>query len=208
MLQELRRVLHLSSHVKPVAGAEQGREFYDKRYQHKAHKRLPFHLSHYYALWTVIADRVRGVDGVLEVGCGGGQLAALMLRQGLRHYTGFDLSPAAIEIARQQCPDANFIEADAFETDLFSTARYDTIVCTEVLEHIDADRELIGRWRPGVRCVCSVPDCPAKAHVRHFDSEEQVLDRYAALFDDLTVTTHTRATERPARFFLMDGRLR
>lgn len=208
MLQELRRALYGRSPAKSSVGAEQGRDFYDQRYQQKAQKRLPYHLSHYYPLWTVIADRVRSSAGVLEVGCGAGQLAALMSAQGLRQYTGFDFSSAAVGIARQHHPSGTFVEADAFETELFLTVTYDTIVCTEVLEHIEADLELIKRWPKGTRCLCSVPDFTAEAHVRHFTSTDEVTARYGLLFDVLSVTTHVRSTERAARFFLMDGRLR
>lgn len=203
MLQQLRRVIRRASRRAPTG--EQGQAFYDRRYRDKAHKRLPYHLSHYYPLWSVIADRLRGCGGVLEVGCGAGQLATLLREQGLARYTGFDLSPAAVEIARGQCPDADFHVANAFETDLFTTSDFDTIVCTEVLEHVDHDLELVERWPTGVRCVCSVPDFPARAHVRHFEAADSAAARYAPLFRDLVVTTHVRATERAARFFLLDG---
>jgi SAM-dependent methyltransferase len=154
----------------PSSG-EQGVGFYDRRYREKASKRLPYHLQPYYGLWTVIADRVRH-RAVLEVGCGPGHLAALLADQGVRPYVGFDFSPAAIDLAKTQRPDLDFRVADAFTTDLFRTAQYDTIICTEVLEHIERDRELIARWPSGIRCLCSVPDFPGKAHVRHFDTPD------------------------------------
>lgn len=204
MLQQLRRVIRRASR-RHSAGVEQGQAFYDRRYLEKADKRLPYHLSHYYPLWSVIADRVSNQASVLEVGCGAGQLGTLLRAQGIAKYVGFDLSPAAVGIAREQCPGGDFRVADAFETDLFTTLDYDTIICTEVLEHLERDRELIERWPAGVRCVCSVPDFAAKAHVRHFTSADEVTDRYADLFADLVVTTHVRATERAARFFLLDG---
>jgi SAM-dependent methyltransferase len=207
MLHQLRRAVRRATRpaVPVQSGVEQGQSFYDHRYATKAHKRLPYHLSHYYPLWSVIADRVRDRAGVLEVGCGAGQLATLLRDQGLTRYVGFDLSPEAIAIARTMIPEGNFLVANAFETDVFATATYDTLLCTEVLEHITDDLDLIRRWPSGVRCICSVPDFPGKAHVRHFDNAAEVIARYGELFGDLRVTTHIRASERPGRFFLLDG---
>ena len=187
-----------------TSAGEKGVGFYDRRYRQKATKRLPYHLQPYYGLWTVIADRVRH-RAVLEVGCGPGHLAALLADQGVTQYTGFDFSPAAIDLAKAQRPDLDFRVADAFTTDLFRTARYDTIICTEVLEHIERDRELVETWPRGIRCLCSVPDFPGKAHVRHFKNAEEVRARYQGLFTALTITTIVRASERRARFFLLDG---
>jgi SAM-dependent methyltransferase len=205
LLTRLRRIYRAATSP-PGPGSERDRAFYDRRYATKPHNRLPYHLSrHYYPLWSIIADRVRSQSGVLEVGCGGGQLAALLRDQGLRLYIGFDFSSEAIGIARRQAPELTFHIADAFDTDLFSTTTYDTIISTEVLEHIDQDRALIQRWPSGVRCLCSVPDFPGKAHVRYFNSADHVRDRYADLFADLQITTHVRPAERSARFFLLDG---
>jgi SAM-dependent methyltransferase len=200
----MRLLARLRGRTAPVDPApERTASFYNQRYATKAQKRLPYHLSHYYPLWSVIADRVRG-RSVLEVGCGAGQLAALLRDQGVTVYVGFDFSPDAIAIAKTMSV-AEFHVADAFTTDLFQTRPFDTIICTEVLEHLTEDRALIQRWPSGVRCLCSVPDFPGTAHVRHFESAERVRDRYADLFSDLSVTTHVRASERPARFFLLDG---
>lgn len=208
MLKGVRKLLRRTMRATGASGrpaVEQGPGFYDERYRSVRHKRLPYHRQAYYGMWTIIADRVRNCRGVLEVGSGAGHLAALMLDQGLARYQGFDFSRAAVELARTHRPDADFSVADAFETDLFESGKFDTIVCTEVLEHIDRDRELIMRWPSGCRCLFSVPDFPGTAHVRHFTSAEDAYSRYVDLFSSLNVTTVLRASERPARFFLLDG---
>jgi SAM-dependent methyltransferase len=200
MRRALRRVLGHSR------GSEQGRSFYDDRYARKAAYQVPYHLSPYYPVWTVIADRVRDSRAVLEVGCGAGQLAALLLDGGLPSYTGFDLSPVAIELARKNAPKALVHVADAFETDLFATSTFDTLICTEVLEHLNDDHGLIRRWPAGVRCLCTVPDFDATAHVRYFpDGPDQVRERYASFFDHFTIVTIKRPHVRGGRFFLLDG---
>jgi SAM-dependent methyltransferase len=193
----------------PGPVVEQGQAFYDDRYTTRSAYHVPYRLSPYYAMWTVIADRLhrQGATSVLEVGCGAGQLAAMLLESGVEFYTGFDLSPVAIELAAGNAPGGHFSVANAFETDLFTTARYDTLVCTEVLEHVTEDRGLIARWPVGATCICSVPDFPAKAHVRFFsDGPEQVRQRYQDLFEGFDVVTIPRPSEKGGRFFLFEGR--
>jgi len=76
--------------------------------------------------WIVGSQEIRfkeltaigGLDGcsVLDVGCGFGDLYGYLLDRGLHiNYTGVDLSPDFIDIARITYPDAAFIMAD-FET--------------------------------------------------------------------------------------------
>jgi 2-polyprenyl-3-methyl-5-hydroxy-6-metoxy-1,4-benzoquinol methylase len=50
---------------------------------------------------------------VLDVGCGFGDLYEYLCRNGVNvDYTGVDLSPDLLEIARQRHPDVRFISAD------------------------------------------------------------------------------------------------
>jgi SAM-dependent methyltransferase len=141
----------------------------------------------------------------LEVGCGAGQLAALLMTHGVTEYTGFDLSPTAIDLARGNVPNGRVLVANAFETELFTTATYDALLCTEVLEHLDRDLELIALWPVGTRCLCTVPDFMAKSHVRIFPTANSVTDRYGALFAALDVMPIARPSPKGGQFFLMDG---
>ena len=65
------------------AGAEQDADYYDAMFAQDEGYRRPYQRSKYYFLWTVIADRARrsGTRGLLEVGCGTGQLAHLLADQ-------------------------------------------------------------------------------------------------------------------------------
>ena len=60
---------------------------------------------------------------------------------------------------------------------------YDTVVCTEVLEHIEADLTVIENWKSGANCICSVPNFDFETHVRVFLTEEDVRCRYGDLID-------------------------
>jgi 2-polyprenyl-3-methyl-5-hydroxy-6-metoxy-1,4-benzoquinol methylase len=184
---------------------EKPSSWYDAEYA----KADPLHTVHYtrslyYFLWSVIVDRMPEAASVLEIGCGTGQLAELLGDRDVRQYVGFDFSAAAVKMARQRSPHLQFEVDDALTTRLLSSSGYDTLICTEVLEHIEADREVVRRVRPGVRCLITVPNFPHVSHVRQFAAPSDVSVRYGHFF------THARVTEflsnvEGDRFFLLDG---
>jgi 2-polyprenyl-3-methyl-5-hydroxy-6-metoxy-1,4-benzoquinol methylase len=121
------------------------------------------------------------------MGCGAGHLARLLADQGVEHYTGFDFSAKRLEQARLVVPEFRFEIADAYTTDLFETVDYTIVVCTEFLEHLEGDLEILGRIHSGTRVLGTVPNYDAKAHLRYFHSQTEVDDRYGPLFTDLDV---------------------
>jgi 2-polyprenyl-3-methyl-5-hydroxy-6-metoxy-1,4-benzoquinol methylase len=141
---------------------------------------------------------------VLEIGCGPGQLAQLLADRGVAKYLGFDFSREAIQMARKRCPSLEFQVADGLTTDSFKTADYEIVICTEVLEHVQADLELLSRIKPGSRCIMTVPNFPYVSHVRHFVSYSDVTARYGSLFSGLRVDW-LLMNEQGAGFFLLDG---
>jgi hypothetical protein len=186
---------------------EHGPEYYDDAYRSINAYHVPYWHSPYYFLWSVIADRIRreGASSVLEVGCGPGQLAELLLEQGVSNYTGVDFSPAAIEIARRRLPSVEFIVDDARSSSIYEKIEYDAIVCTEVLEHIEDDLRVIGTFPSGKICVCSVPSFPYKSHVRFFGDACEVKNRYGRFFDKFDVMTLRVSHSGSDRIYLMQG---
>src|SRR5688500_8702360 len=71
----LKRALGLRS-TPPVGGVADA-AWYDAVYRDSALYGQPYWYSHYYPLWTLIAERVRNAEAksVLDVGCGPGQFA-------------------------------------------------------------------------------------------------------------------------------------
>jgi SAM-dependent methyltransferase len=191
-------------------GALRGADWYDDDYSRYSGWREPYYRSRYCPMWAVIVDRVRraGVQRVLEVGCGSGQLASYLIGDGhVRSYAGVDFSRQAIEIARQAAPDGTFIVGDAVDPRTYE-GDFDCIICTEVLEHLADDLRVVSLFPHGTRCLCTVPDFRYPSHLRHFTSVEAVVQRYGPAFADLDVVVfkgqgHGRS--QVLRYFLIDG---
>ena len=66
---------------------------------------LEFDMHHRLAISTAWGPRLDAGDSVLEVGCGDGFLAQLLIQQGLE-YQGLDISPGMVAAARQRISTA------------------------------------------------------------------------------------------------------
>jgi ubiquinone/menaquinone biosynthesis C-methylase UbiE len=78
-----------------------------------------------------ILEEVRGPK-VLEVGCGKGYLARLLLRETNHHLTVTDI---VIQEAVRALPGLNVYEAN-LEDLPFDNLEFDTVICTHTLEHV------------------------------------------------------------------------
>ncbi len=113
-----------------------------------------------YADWTysLFAPLVRG--SVLEVGCGVGTFTKRMLgAPPLTSLTSIDILEAAVRQCRATVhdPRLDLRHADVREI----TGAFDAVVCMNVLEHIEDDREalahMLGLLRPGGALFLLVP---------------------------------------------------
>ena len=189
-------------------GAPSG--WYDDVYSH-GHTDYATHYSEsrYLPVWEALCERIAPGSSVLEVGCGPGQLAEMMLDRGVGSYVGFDFSPTAIDLARKRLPDRRLEVADARTSDVYSSEKFDVVVATEVLEHIIDDLLVLERVPRGVLVLATVPNFDYASHVRWFVSEEEVRERYEPLFETLEVTTHFHAGDPDGSqgiFYLLNGR--
>lgn len=99
---------------------------------------------------------------MLEIGCGTGTvLASLKDRQGLT-LTGSEIYLQGLRYARQRLPGVDFIQLDA--TNIPFHDEYDIVGAFDVLEHIDADeqvmREVAKALKPGGLFLITVPQYP------------------------------------------------
>lgn len=206
--QLLKRALGLGNNGS-MAGTpvEQPASHYDDVYQDSEEYRLAYPSSRYYFVWSVIVDRVRrlGARRVLEIGCGAGQLASFLVEQGIESYVGLDFSAKALELARNNVPSGVLVHGDARTSDVYEKYTYDVIISTEVLEHIEADLDVVSRFPPGTRCICSVPSFPYRSHVRYFRNAEEVAARYRAFFDDFSVFSLRMPKDPSSYYFLFEG---
>jgi 2-polyprenyl-6-hydroxyphenyl methylase/3-demethylubiquinone-9 3-methyltransferase len=87
---------------------------------------------------------------VLDLGCGDGQVAAQLARQGFR-ATGTDPSRTALERARAAHPELTF-EAPARDGSLpFADGSFDAVVCLNVLQHVSDTQRLMSEARRVLR---------------------------------------------------------
>jgi 2-polyprenyl-3-methyl-5-hydroxy-6-metoxy-1,4-benzoquinol methylase len=158
-------------------------DYYDDMYLHDDRTYERSRASPYYPLFSKVCQLAKEAElgTVLEVGCGSGVLAEMLIASGMR-YEGFDISPVAIEKARKRNPEGRFFVGDATDPAAYR-APYDLLVCCEVLEHVDEDLAAMGSWKSGSTCICSVPNFDYESHVRFFHSVEQVRERYGGLLD-------------------------
>ena len=188
-------------------GQEADAAYYDQLHGAPGTYDLPVRRSPYYPLFRRIVDRIAagGFGRVLEVGCGSGALAELILTETRADYRGFDFSATAVrKAAARTGPErggrAVFAVGDATDPASYGWD-YDVIVCTEVLEHISADKTAISLWRPGVPCLCSVPNFDYDGHVRFFRTAAEVHARY----DDVIAIDAVTRIAKPVRAGLTLG---
>ena len=188
-------------------GEEKPAAWYDEVFAGSTKYARHYAKTKYYALWSVVVDRLvrSGSRSVVELGCGSGQFASLLRDKGFRDYLGIDFSAVAVAQATGRCPELSFEVDDVLSSRVLETRAYDAVVCLEVLEHVEEDRSVLERIRPGALVFASVPNFPAAAHVRHFESEREVLDRYGALFERPTVDAHLVDPGGGTKHFLLEG---
>ena len=206
VFRALKRLVSASRSSAAIEGRERGADFYDMTFDQADHWKSHYTASHYYPLWTIVADRMRRRKAkILDIGCGPGQVACLMRdTPTVVSYCGLDFSEKRIQQARSVCPEYEFLQADVFKTDKLETLDYDTAFTMEFLEHIEKDKEVLQRLKSGTFLLATVPNFPAPGHVRYFQNANEVHGRYASVVDSLSVDT-ILANEQGKTFFLFEG---
>lgn len=88
-----------------------------------------------------IAKRL-GARKVLDLGCGNGNMTAVLARAGFE-VTGCDADAQGIEIAQKTYPSVNFRRVGVYDApDELGSHNFDIVVSTEVVEHLFAPRML------------------------------------------------------------------
>lgn len=163
-------------------------DWYDERYKVGGHKKEYFNTpekSIYYPLRKELLKLIDKNDLILEVGCGSGQLAAMIIEAGFQYLEGFDFSAEGIKLCKRfvnKKHHSKFRVADAYDSSSYK-ASYNTIICCEVFEHLEGDLKVVKNIRSGSRVIFTVPNFNSKSHVRYFVDQEQIRERYSGLVD-------------------------
>lgn len=96
---------------------------------------------------------------ILEIGCSGGPLMQRLRQQGYADVTGIDVSAPAIELAQARgVPHVSVMDGANLE---FADARFDLVIASDVLEHIEEEGRALREWvwvlRPGGQLLVFVP---------------------------------------------------
>ncbi len=109
---------------------------------------------------SVLLDELPPGAEVLDLGCGAGVPTTRELAQRFR-VTGVDISARQIELARQNVPEAQFIQADITQLD-FAPASFDAVVAFYSIIHVPREEQQkllldIASWlRPGGLLVAAM----------------------------------------------------
>ena len=162
-------------------GTERDAKYYDA-FMRNAEYRQHYSTCWYFYMWKIVLRQIKKDARILEVGCGTGQFAEMLFDSGFdkKKYHGFDFSSAGIEWCMRlgdMFSVGNALDAKQYDHD------YDTVVCLEVLEHINQDIELLQNIKIGTTMIVSVPESDDPSHVRAFLTEESVRERYSNSID-------------------------
>jgi len=118
-----------------------------------------WHVNKRQTVMALLDGRLARGASVLEVGCGGGLLAAMLTDTGYQTVAA-DISPQAARFARERGARSALV-FDAEETWPFAPNSFDAVFMLDVLEHLDDDRpplmEARRVLRPGGVAMVSVP---------------------------------------------------
>lgn len=107
------------------------------------------------------ADRGRTLD-MLDIGCGIGGIVGALEGMGRLRLTGSEIYLSGLRYARSRLPGVSFIQLDA--TRIPFEAQFDIVGAFDVLEHIEADEQVMRSvWkalRPGGVFLITVPQYP------------------------------------------------
>ena len=179
-------------------------EWYNKAFGTSDEYHGSYQDSRYLPLWTAIVSMLFPEERVLDIGCGPGQFAQMCVEHG-HEYIGVDFSKVAIDMAIKLALERTlFIQRDvSLLQPLPFMVNYDLIgvvTFVEVLEHLDNDIEVLDYYAKDKPVILTVPDFMAEGHVRCFNNEGEIRDRY-------TNFMFTRI-EKIGRIFVAQGQSR
>jgi trans-aconitate methyltransferase len=184
-------------------GSEQSAEYYQLNHRSLA----PLDQSPWRDVYELVAQMVPPGEAIADLGCGTGRFARLMADRGHRGYWGVDFSPERVEEARRYVPEYDFMVGDLYDPGIqgrFSDFR--SFVLTEVLEHLEADLDVLEAIPAAASLVLSVPNYDSQGHARFFRSAAEVTRHFGGMLRIEEITELQRP--RPGRLIWVARALR
>ncbi len=206
ILKEMARNLKHVGDIGKNISVDVSRHYYDDIYRKSPKYDADFQDSIYLPTWIKVLEIIMAnkYNKLLDLGCGPGQFAEFLVSNTTNlTYTGVDFSRVAIDAAKLRCPSAEFINADIFSSKLYLNTDYQALLMLEVLEHVQNDLELFEKIPEGTRIIASVPNFDSFGHVRFFQNESAVSERYASFFSTLAIIPI--ALKNKSVLFVMHG---
>ena len=169
--------------------------YYDEIYKVSQEYKQNFEKSAYYNVWFELIGCLSPQKDILiyDAGCGTGQLLSMLEHYNYFNLIGFDFSMEAVIQAVERTQKASVFCGDIYNINIIS----DVVICTEVLEHIENDCEVFEMWDTK-QIIITVPDFDDPAHVRYFESKEDVVKRYGKYFKSFEIM-------KVEKWFILNG---
>ena len=163
-------------------GKELGKEFYNEVFSRSDLYKKSYKDTPYITVWSKIVGYVnsRGMQSILELGCGTGQLAHYLAENGFKDYLGVDFSSQAISMAQDNFLKhglkGSFISEDINKFN-FDSFNYDCVISTAFLEHIGNDVDILSRVRSGSLIIGTLPNKDSAGHVHFYPDSDEVSEK-------------------------------
>lgn len=156
-------------------------DYYNKAYSESEEYAKEPEDSFYFPMWQKIKNLLSDTERIYEIGCGSGQLAKLIKNK--NYIKGIDYSSVAIDMAKRNNRDVakRFKVKDIYKITVEDFSDIDTVLCAEVLEHLDDDMFLINIIPSGMRIIFSVPNFMYQTHKRVYPNLDYIKNRYQKL---------------------------
>jgi len=180
-------------------GVEEKADHYDRVYaSSKVYCKTPEELegTAFYNLWKHATEKCKADNclNIVDIGCGPGHFPKLLqsTHKNIQNYWGYDFSETSLKMARELLGnDARFkfIKADVTKTQVSAEKPANATYCSfEFLEHVNDDIKVIESIPSGAVFHFSVPNFWTKGHVRIFENNNSIHERYGGLLNNIQIT--------------------
>ena len=135
----------------------------------------------YKDLFKLVKSYLNKDELILELGCGTGQFADILIKENYNYSLGLDFSQVAVDMCKKRSGVDKFRCVDLYVYRFID--EYETIICIETLEHIKDDLKIIEKIKPNTKVIFSLPRFDNFAHVRYFIDENSIRQRYENLLN-------------------------